>query len=368
MEAPGKLLVKGGLVYDHDGDVGKPERADILVEGRLIVAVQPALTPERTVGAEVLDASNHLVIPGLFNAHYHSHDTLCRGLFEELPLEMWLTLYTTPLNSGRSEEEVRLRTLVGGLECVHAGITTVQDMLGLNPQRDEYVDVVLDAYESLGLRVVFSPMVSDRPAVHMMAGGTTLPADIQALIGTTVPGPREQLEFLERQIERYLDRPTVHWAIAPIAPQRCTPELLGGCADLADRHDLAVYTHVYETRGQRVLAQEGFGGSFIAYLRDCGLLNHRLSIVHGVWIDREEVEALVAADAGAVLNPVSNMKLKSGIAPIRDLQRAGLRVAFGCDNCSGSDVQNLFQAMKAYCLIAAVSDPEPGPSLLASRY
>ena len=74
--------------------------------------------------------------PGLINAHYHSHDTLCRGMFEELPLEMWL-LYTLPMGANRSKEELRARTLVGAVESLRCGITTVQDMLGLVPLDDE---------------------------------------------------------------------------------------------------------------------------------------------------------------------------------------------------------------------------------------
>ena len=100
-----KLLIQGGLVYDHDGDPHKPAAADILIEGAVIAAVGPDLPAAQTRGAEVIDASNHLVIPGLINAHYHSHDTLCRGLFEEMPLEFWL-LYTLPMGGNRSKEEV----------------------------------------------------------------------------------------------------------------------------------------------------------------------------------------------------------------------------------------------------------------------
>jgi 5-methylthioadenosine/S-adenosylhomocysteine deaminase len=85
--------------------------------------------------------------------------------------------------------------------------------------------------------------------------------------------------------------------------------------------------------------------------------------VHSVWITRLEMERLAAADAGIVLNHLSNMKLKSGIAPVCDLRVAGVRLGLGCDNCSGSDVQNVFQAMKLFCLFAAVSEPEPGPAL-----
>src|SRR5262245_4207355 len=143
MTSGAKLLVRGGRVYDHDGDVHQPPIADILIESGKITAVGVDLTADSSV--DVIDARGHLVVPGLINAHYHSHDTLCRGLFEELPLEIWL-LYTLPLGRNRSKEEVRARTLVGALESLHAGITTVQDMLNLTPLTDDYTDVVLSAY------------------------------------------------------------------------------------------------------------------------------------------------------------------------------------------------------------------------------
>ena len=113
MANPKRLLVRGGQVYDHDGDVHKPKVADILIEGGNIVAV--GARPPADGVQEIIDARDRLVVPGLINAHYHSHDTLCRGLFEELPLEMWL-LYTLPMGANRSKEEVRARTLVGALE------------------------------------------------------------------------------------------------------------------------------------------------------------------------------------------------------------------------------------------------------------
>src|SRR5437870_6933417 len=143
-----RTLVRGGQVYDHDVDVHKPAVADVLIEDDTIVAVGTDLSPD---GApEIVDASGRLVVPGLINAHYHSHDTLCRGLFEELPLEFWL-LYTLPMGQNRSKEEVRARTLVGAVESLRAGITTVQDMLGLVPLDDAMTDVVIDAYREAGI-------------------------------------------------------------------------------------------------------------------------------------------------------------------------------------------------------------------------
>jgi cytosine/adenosine deaminase-related metal-dependent hydrolase len=363
MTGAGRLLLRGGRVYDHEGDVHRPAVADILIAGGDIVAVGPDLRPDEA--HDVIDASDKLIVPGLINAHYHSHDTLCRGLFEELPLELWL-LYTLPMGQGRSKEEVRARTLVGALESLRCGITTVQDMLGLSPLNEEYTDVVLDAYREIGLRVVFSPMLWDVPPIAMVRHRDLLPADVQDMLGTKALPRQDQLDYLEHQLKRHPPAGTVHWAVAPFAPQRCTPQMLEGCAALAHKHDLSVYTHVYETRGQVLIARELFaryGGSLIGYLDSTGLLGPRLNIVHSVWITRPEMDRMAAADAGIVLNHLSNLKLKSGIAPICDMREAGVRLGLGCDNCSGSDVQSVFQAMKMFCLLAAVSEPEPGPGL-----
>jgi cytosine/adenosine deaminase-related metal-dependent hydrolase len=363
MAGTNKLLIRGGQVYDHDGDVHHPPVADILIENDRIAAVGPRLATEDNL--EIIEASGRLVVPGLINAHYHSHDTLCRGLFEELPLEMWL-LYTLPMGQNRSVEEVRARTLVGTLESLRCGITTVQDMLGLTPLNDRYTDTVLSAYREAGIRVVFSPMVWDVPPIAMVCHRDTLPQDVQEMLGVTSLPMREQLDYLEHQFKHRPARGTLHWAIAPFAPQRCTPKMLEALAELADKHDLSVYTHVYETKGQALIARELFGesdGSLISYLERAGMLGPRLNIVHSVWITRHEADRMAAAGAGIVLNHLSNLKLKSGIAPVCDLRDSGVRLGLGCDNCSGSDVQSVFQAMKMFCLLAAVSEPEPGPEL-----
>jgi 5-methylthioadenosine/S-adenosylhomocysteine deaminase len=363
MAGTNKLLIRGGQVYDHDGDVHHPPVADILIENDRIAAVGPGLAAEGNI--EIIEASGRLVVPGLINAHYHSHDTLCRGLFEELPLEMWL-LYTLPMGQNRSIEEVRARTLVGALESLRCGITTVQDMLGLTPLNDRYTDTVLSAYREAGIRVVFSPMVWDVPPIAMVRHRDSLPPNVQEMLGVTSLPMREQLDYLEHQFKHRPARGTLHWAIAPFAPQRCTPKMLEALAGLADKHDLSVYTHVYETKGQALIARELFGeydGSLISYLERAGMLGPRLNIVHSVWITRHEADRMAAAGAGIVLNHLSNLKLKSGIAPVYDLRDSGVRLALGCDNCSGSDVQSVFQAMKMFCLLAAVSDPEPGPGL-----
>src|SRR5690349_5105106 len=322
MQDNGRIIIKGGRVYDHEGDVHKPSVADILIENGVIAAVGNNLN---ATNARTIDAGNRLIVPGLINAHYHSHDTLCRGLFEELPLEFWL-LYTLPMGANRSKEELRARTLGGALESIRCGITCVQDMLGLVPLDDESTDVVVKAYQEIGLRVVFAPMVWDIPPIAMVRNKDSLPPDVQDMLGTTGRPVKDQIDYLNHQFDRHPAAGTLHWAVAPFAPQRCTPKMLQCCADLARQRGLPVYTHVYETRGQRLIASEQFAdhdGSLITYLERNNLLGPAVNIVHSVWIRRDEMDRMAAADAGIVLNHLSNLKLKSGVAPILDFREAG---------------------------------------------
>ena len=128
-----RILIRGGRVYDHDGDVHQPARADILISGERIERIGPNLPAEASV--EIIDATGKLVVPGFVNAHYHSHDVMAKGLFEEMPFDIW-TLHSNPANYGpRSLEEVRLRTLIGAAKSLRNGITTIQDFLTVVPAR-----------------------------------------------------------------------------------------------------------------------------------------------------------------------------------------------------------------------------------------
>lgn len=374
-QAPPGLLVRGGRVYDDRRDVHDPPVTDILIEGAVIKAVGPDLGVAGSPGAppaaydssaplEVIDASGKLVIPGFVNAHYHSHDVLAKGLFEELPLEQW-SLYASPIGTNRSIEEVYVRTLLGAVECIRNGITTVQDMNILSPLADAYVDAVLAAYRDAGVRVIYSIAIRDLSNLDSMPFlREMLPADLHATLGDRADGASEQMAFVEAQLRRTAGAyPRLHWALSPSAPQRCTPALLQAVADLAERHDLPVYTHVYETRAQALHARLGYaahGGSLVDYLGQVGLLGPRLTIAHGVWPRPAEIARLAETDTGVVVNMLSNLKLKSGVAPIPALREAGVRLALGCDNLSCSDVQSMFQAMKLLCLMGAVSHPEAG--------
>jgi cytosine/adenosine deaminase-related metal-dependent hydrolase len=184
---------------------------------------------------------------------------------------------------------------------------------------------------------------------------------MHAAIGNNVEAPGPQMDFVAAQIKRVGDRGgMLRWALSPSAPQRCSPGLLEAVAALSKKLDLPVYTHVYETRMQRVFSQlnlPDYGGSAVRMLEATGLLGPNVTIAHGVWPEHDEIELIGSTGTNVALNMLSNLKLKSGVAPVLDYRANGVNIALGCDNCSCSDVQSLMQVMKLFCLLTSVSTP-----------
>jgi 5-methylthioadenosine/S-adenosylhomocysteine deaminase len=357
-----RILIRGGRIYDHDGDVHQPGSADLLISGGRIERIAPHVAA--SAGTEVIDAAGKLVVPGFVNAHYHSHDVLMKGMFEEQPFDIWTTYTGASAYGPRSHREVRIRTLIGAAEMLRNGITTVQDFLTVFPPDEAYVDTVLAAYDEAGIRVNFAIAARDRAQLDiapLMA--KDLPEAIRSRIfGGAGRTAQQELDFVTGQIKRLgmTPKPLITWALAPSAPQRCTPELLEGLAALSRDHKLPVFTHVYETRPQAAAARVQ-SISLLDLLKNAGLLNERLNLVHGVWLSAGDIDMLREARARVVHNPISNLKLKSGAAPILDLHKAGVDIALGCDNYSCAETQNIFVAMRMLCLLPAITSPEPHP-------
>jgi cytosine/adenosine deaminase-related metal-dependent hydrolase len=368
------LFIRGASVWDPSGDIHHPPVRDVLVAGATIVSVtRPEEDAEakaallaaagRPDGADIIEGSGKLLMPGFVNAHYHSYDTLQKGLLEDMPFDVW-ALHSQPAYFGaRSTAELRARTLVGAIECLKHGITTVQDMNTLVPQDEAVLDTILAAYDEIGIRVVFSIALRDQAALDIAPFlPDDMPASVQALVAGSARDPVADLAFVEQQLKRRPAEARRHWALSPSGPQRASRTLLEGVADLAARHRLPVLTHVYETKAQTAKARAIYGaqgGSMIGYIDEVGLLRGRTTLAHGVWLLPGEIALLAERGTGVAHNPVSNLKLKNGVAPIRRLRAAGVNLSVGCDNCSCSDCQNMFQAMKLFCLLACGTEPDP---------
>ena len=350
-----------------DADWHQPPVADIAVAGDTIVGIAGSYRLEGRADVEIIDARDNLVLPGFINAHYHSHDVLAKGTLEEVPLESWRLYALPPQYPPRSVEEVYARTLLGALECLRSGMTTIQDMLTLYPYEDRHMDAVMAAYDKVGIRVVFALQYADRKGIETIPfWKDTFPEELHPLLSTAAE-PERQIDLIghfETTRLKSTPKPLVSWALGPSAPERCSPALMQRTIELARRYDIPVYTHIYESRGMALQARltlPEYSGLLIKRLAEEGVLDPRLNFAHSVWLSPDEIDLLAEHGAGVVLNPQGNLKMKCGIPPIRLLQDAGVRIGLGCDNCSCSDAQNMFVAMKLFALLAAVSDPIPGP-------
>lgn len=364
------LVVANGRVV-RGVRVDEPaEVADILISGGLLAEIGPGIAARYRglTDTEILDATDKLVVPGFVNAHYHSHDVLAKGTMEETPLETWRLLALPPQFPARSREEVKVRTLLGAYECLRSGITTVQDMVTLYPFDPDHLDAVIEAYEEIGIRAVVGLQYADRKGISTIPfWEEVFPARLHSSLSTAAEPDHgvDQLSYLENSHLKAGRRGRISWALGPSAPERCTPDLIRRTVGLSEQYDLPIFTHVYESKGMALQARQEYpqyGGSVIRRLLDEGMLGAKVNLAHSVWLLQQEIKLLAETRTNVVLNPLSNLKLKSGIPPIRELEAAGVSMALGCDNCSCSDAQNPFQAMKLFALLAHVSNPHPGPS------
>jgi guanine deaminase len=246
-------------------------------------------------------------------------------------------------------------------------MTTVQDMLTLYPFDPAHLSTVLQAYADVGIRVVFSLQYGDRKGIDTVPfWKDVFPAEYHHLLSSAAEPEKkfDILGYFEETCLRAAPQPRRHWALGPSAPERCTPALMARTHDLSQRYDIPIYSHIYESKGMALQARldlKEYGGSLIRRLDAEGCLGPNMNFAHSVWLAQDEIEILARTGAGTVLNPQGNLKMQCGLPPIKALMAEGVRIALGCDNCSCSDAQNMYAAMKLFSLLATVSDMRKGP-------
>ncbi len=369
MDGNERLLITGGRVFRHGGNVHHPTVADVLIEGDRIAKIEPGLADAGGAPAEsVIDARDRLVIPGLVDTHYHSHDVLLKGSFETLPLDMWMINALLPSYPKRSTEEVRARTLMGAAELIHSGVTTMQDMLTFFPFSEEHLDAVMQAYADIGIRVVFAMQVGDRTGLDAVPyWKEAVPEKFHSYLASFV-APFEDatpLKVVTEQYRRLRDyNERITWALAPSIPQLCSTKLLEGLGELSEAEGLQIFTHNCDGKSFTLADRTRYAdhdGSSVKYLHDIGILGPRMGLVHSIWVRQDEIELMAETGTHVCLVPAGNLKTKSGVAPFRGYLDAGVSIGLGTDNSSNGDAQNMFHVMKFFTGLAAVCHPDPGP-------
>ena len=343
------IVLRNGLV-DLGGDGF--QRADVVVSDGWITHVGEA----RDSSGDIVDCSRFAVVPGMVNAHCHSNENWFRGRFDNLPLEPWMLFsYPAIAAPAQTPREIYVRTLLGALEMVRSGATCVVDFLyELAGFTEESVEAVVQAYRDVGLRALIAIGMADRSyheTVVLDAG--LVPPDVLATLEEERPPSWAEWEALARRAVARWHRPDEGIAIGlgPSGPQRCTDEMLAGCNALASELDLAIHIHVLETRMQAVSGRLMYGSTLPEHLHEIGFLGRRVSFEHGVWLTDRDIELVRDAGVTIVHNPISNLKLGSGICPVPTLLRAGVAVALGTDGMSSNDGNDMYATLKVAGLL-----------------
>ncbi len=318
---------------------------DIEIQGDRIAAIRPHGAAEPA--GDAIDMRGRLVTAGLINGHHHSHEGYYKGRKDNLPLELWMN-YVRPLKPIEyTPREVYLRTMIGGIEALRSGTTTICDDTNVSPRiREDYVEAIFQAYEDLGIRAYVGITLFDRPFFRAVpfVDEEFPKALLDELDSTKMYSADELLDFvkgLARDHHPATNR--VGYIAAPSAPQRCTEDFLRAVRRMADEFDLPVMTHVQETRMQVVTGQLWHGCTMVEYLDRIGFMKPKTAFIHACWLNPREIEILARTGVSVQHNPGSNLKVGSGLAPIRALLDGGVNVSMGTDGCGsieGTDMQN----------------------------
>lgn len=355
------LLIRNGRVVRGTAANRTWDRADVLIEGDTIAAVGPALAPAAPPDT-VIDATERLVVPGLVNAHMHSNESFEPGAYDNLPLDLWLLQSYSPFGFPlRSPREHYLRAMACAIRSIRSGVTTVQDDIVYPPSTADAVDQAMRAYADAGLRAwVTVDMWDLRFMESLPFVDAIIPAAVQAELDA-LPGlsAAEFVALFEQHHAAWHGHDgRLRVVLAPCGPQRCSAELLRAIARLSAEHDVPIHSHTLETRLQAVQAQRQHGKSWVAYMDELGLLGPRTTLVHGIWLTGDDIARIADRGCSVVHNPLSNLKLGSGVCPVRPLLDAGVTVALGTDGMATSDTADLVEAIRAASLLHKIDGPD----------
>ena len=323
------------------------------VDVQVIDGTIAAIAPDLDVIGTAVDGSNKLLLPGFVNAHTHSSEMWQRGIMSIFPLELWLAeLYDfAPLDL----EKVYLSALGTAVETLLSGGTSVVDHLVLTPGKElETIATAVRAYREVGIRAFIAPLIQDESLSAGIPSGETEQNHEPYFRSTTAT-----LEITEEAVKQF-HRPEegVSILVAPTGIQLCSDGLFKGCIELSDRYNLCRHSHLLETKAQEKLAQEKYGCTAVEHLQRIGYLGDRTSLAHCVWLNDHDITILAQTQCTVVHNPLSNLRLGSGIAPILKYIKSGVNVTFGCDGASSNDSQDLLEAIKMGSILHNITDSD----------
>lgn len=304
---------------------------------------------------DVLDLSDHIVLPGLVNTHHHFYQTLTRAVpaAQDANLFNWLTtLY--PIWARLQPDDIFTSTQTALAELALSGCTTASDHLYLFPNGSKLDDEIAAAQE-IGVRIQAS-----RGSMSLGRSQGGLPPD------SVVDSEDSILKDSQRLIEQYHDpKPGayVQIVLAPCSPFSVTSDLMRQSAKLAREYGVHLHTHLAETEDEEQFCLQRFGHRPVGYMQEVDWVGNDVWFAHAVWVNDEEINVFAKHNCGVAHCPTSNMRLASGIAPVKEYRKAGVNVGLGVDGSASNDGSHLLAEVRNAMLVSRVKEGLTGYSL-----
>ena len=277
---------------------------------------------------QIIDYQGAWIMPGLVNCHTHSAMTGLRGIRDDSNLHEWLEDYIWPAEAEFTPEMTTKVVKEALTEMLQSGTTTFNDMY--NPNGVDIAEIY-EAVKASKMRCYFSP--------------TLFSSDVETT-AETIARTRAIIEI----IKDYQD-PNFKVMVAPHSPYSCSLDLLEASLELAKEENIPLHIHVAETQEESGIILKRYGKRPLAFLDELGYLDHKAVFAHGVELHEGEIERLADSQVAIAHNPISNLKLASGIAPVVQLQQAGVAVGIATDSVASNNNLDMFEEGRTAALL-----------------
>ncbi len=351
------LLIKNAYIATMDDAQREIPEGGLFIRDGFIEQVGPTNSLPQSAD-EVLDLKGHVVLPGLVNTHHHFYQTLTRAVpaAQDANLFNWLkTLY--PIWARMNADDIFISTQTALSELALSGCTTSADHLYLFPNGSKLDDEIAAAKE-VGLRLQAS-----RGSMSLGESKGGLPPD------SVVDSEDSILKDSQRLIQKYHDsKPGAFTQIvlAPCSPFSVTSDLMKQSAKLAREYGAHLHTHLAETEDEEQFCMKMFGHRPVGYMQEVDWVGADVWFAHAVWVNDEEIKTFAKHHCGVAHCPTSNMRLASGIAPIKEYRKAGVNVGLGVDGSASNDGSHLLAEVRQAMLLSRVKEGITGFSLTSS--
>ena len=324
-----KIIVKNGLVVTMNNN-REIIKKDILIIDNKISEIKENISVQ---DAEIIDATDKIIIPGLIQTHIHLTQSLFKGKADDMELLDWLQKKIWPFEAKHTYETNYISSLLGISELIKGGTTSIIDMETVN-----HTEAAFEAIKETGFRAIVGKCMMDH--------GDNVPDEL-------MEDYKESLIEAERLINKYHKTADgrIDYALAPRFVVSCTEKLLLGVKELSKKYDLMVHTHASENLGEISIVEKEHGMRNIKYLDKLGLTGEKLILAHCIHLDKEEMEILVKTKTKIAHCINSNLKLASGFAKIPELLEMGACVSLGADGAPCNNNLDMFREMRNAALI-----------------